>query len=162
MAELSYNNTVTTNLYITLFQAIHGENPCYQINPNPAQKLPAHSVSKEYADRKKKTSRPNSRAGGSLQVVMIPKPNKDHSKVKGWRPIVLSNTVGRSAEKPIVDQLQDLSPLFHNLPYASRKWRSVIDAMMLMMSQAQRASKKSNQQATLLGKDVVSDEGTLN
>ena len=51
MAEFSYNNTVSATLHITPFQAMYGNNPRYQINPNPAQKLPAPSVVKEYADR---------------------------------------------------------------------------------------------------------------
>jgi len=27
-----------------------------------------------------------------MKMVMIPKPGKDHTAVKGWRPIVLANT----------------------------------------------------------------------
>lgn len=33
-----------------------------------------------------------------MQVVMIPKPGKDTGKVKGWRPILLVNTVGKLGE----------------------------------------------------------------
>jgi len=51
MVEFSYNNTVSATLHITLFQAMYGNIPHYQINPKPAQKLPAPSVIKEYADR---------------------------------------------------------------------------------------------------------------
>jgi len=50
MAEFSYNMTLSATLGITLFQAMHGDNPRYQINPNPVAKLPAPSVIKEYAD----------------------------------------------------------------------------------------------------------------
>ena len=32
-------------------------------------------------------------------MVMIPKPGKDHKRVKGWRPIALANTVGKWCEK---------------------------------------------------------------
>jgi len=51
MAEFSYNNTISATLHITPFQAMYGDNPRYQILPNPNQKLPVPSVIKEYADR---------------------------------------------------------------------------------------------------------------
>jgi len=51
MAEFSYNNTLSTTLGITPFQAMYGDNLYYQLNPNPAAKLPAPSVIKEYVDR---------------------------------------------------------------------------------------------------------------
>jgi len=50
MAEFSYNNTLSITLGIMPFQAMYGDNLPYQINPNPAAKLPASSVIKEYAD----------------------------------------------------------------------------------------------------------------
>lgn len=36
---------------------------------------------------------------------MIAKPGKDHTAVKGWRPIVLANTVGKWCEKIIAQDL---------------------------------------------------------
>jgi len=51
MAEFSCNNTLSATLGITLFQAMYGDNPRYQINPNPVAQLPAPSMIKEYADR---------------------------------------------------------------------------------------------------------------
>jgi len=50
MAEFSYNNTLSAILGITPFYAMYGSNPRYQINSNPAVKLPAPSVVREYAD----------------------------------------------------------------------------------------------------------------
>ena len=44
-------------------------------------------------------------AAREMTIVMIPKPGKDHSKVKGWRPIVLANTVGKLGEKLIAGDL---------------------------------------------------------
>jgi len=38
---------------------------------------------------------------------MLPKLGKDHTKVKGWRPIVLANTTGKLAEKIIAQKLQE-------------------------------------------------------
>ena len=41
-----------------------------------------------------------------FKLVMIPKPNKDHMTIKGWRPIVLINTTSKLGEKCIPDCLQ--------------------------------------------------------
>ena len=35
-----------------------------------------------------------------LMMIMIPKPGKDHTKVKGWRPIVVANTMVREGGSP--------------------------------------------------------------
>ena len=42
----------------------------------------------------------------------IPKPGKDHSKVKGWRPIVLANTVGKLGEKLIAGDLREIEDVW--------------------------------------------------
>jgi len=39
------------------------------------------------------------------KVVMIPKPRKDHSKTKGWRPINLINCISKLGEKVVADRL---------------------------------------------------------
>lgn len=103
-----------------------------------------------------------------MEMVMIPKPNKDLEKVKGWRPIVLANTMGKLADKVVANRIQPLHKLFHKLQYDCRKGRSESagDAMMITMSKVERAMKGGSR-ATLLGKDVVSafnnlrKEGTL-
>ena len=38
-----------------------------------------------------------------MTVMVIPKPGQDNTEVKGWRPIVLANTVGRWCK--IVEQV---------------------------------------------------------
>ena len=48
---------------------------------------------------------------GEMIMVMIPKLGRDHKKVKGWRPIVLANTVGKLGEKLIAEDLQDIEEL---------------------------------------------------
>jgi len=65
-------------------------------------------------------------------MVMIPKPGRDHSKVKGWRPIVLSNTVGKLADKLVAEDLGRKRELFHERAFAGRKGRGAIDSVMLM------------------------------
>ena len=88
-----------------------------------------------------------------LNMVMIPKTNKDHTLVKGWHPIALSNTVGKLVEKVVVDSLQSQNSLFLQLQYDSRKGGSAIDAIILTTSEAEQASWEGKQ-ATLLGKDI--------
>jgi len=67
-----------------------------------------------------------------LEMVMLPKPGKDHTKVKGWCPIVLANTVGKLAEKIIAQELQEREELWHQRAFAGRKGRGAIDSVMLM------------------------------
>ena len=40
------------------------------------------------------------------RIIMIPKPGKDHARVKSWRPITLSNTIGKLAEKLVAEEVQ--------------------------------------------------------
>jgi len=65
-------------------------------------------------------------------MIMIPKPGWDHSKVKGWRPIVLSNTVGKLADKLVAEDLGQKRELFYERAFAGRKGRGAIDSVMLM------------------------------
>jgi len=88
-------------------------------------------------------------------MVMIPKPNKDHTKIKGLRPIVLPNTVGKLSDKVVADLLQRQTKLFHDLQYGSRKGRSATDALMILTTTAQKEIAAGSQ-ATLLGKDIIS------
>ena len=57
--------------------------------------------------------------------------------------MVLSNTVGKLAEKCIVSgPLQNYTTLFHNRQYGSRKGRSAINAMMLTVPHAEQAIRE--------------------
>lgn len=88
-------------------------------------------------------------------MVIIPKPNKPRKQVKGWRSIVLINTVGKLSEKLVANTLQKETELFHKVQCGSRKCRSATSAMILNISQTQR-NLSDNAQVTLLGKDIVS------
>ena len=67
-----------------------------------------------------------------MKMVMIPKPGKDHTAVKGWRPIVLASTVGKLAEKLVALELQAHEELWHERAFAGRKGRGAMDSVMLM------------------------------
>ena len=90
-----------------------------------------------------------------MKVVIIHKPNKDHIEVKGWRPIVLSNTSRKLIEKQVPTMLQKNTSLLHHLQYGSRTGRSAINSLILIVGEAERAFKCSLQ-VTLRGKDIVS------
>ena len=65
------------------------------------------------------------------RIVMIPKPGKDLSTVKGWRPITLANTVGKLAEKLVAIQIGTKKELWHEMAFAGRKGRGAVDSIML-------------------------------
>jgi len=71
------------------------------------------------------------------KVVMIPKPGKDHSKTKGWRPITLINCIGKLGEKVVADRLQE-SGLLHRHQFGSVKGRSATEAALRVVTRAQR------------------------
>ena len=47
------------------------------------------------------------KAWRDMQVVLIPKPGKDLTMTKNWRPINLINCVGKLAEKVVADRIQE-------------------------------------------------------
>ena len=65
-------------------------------------------------------------------MVMIPKPGRDHTKVKEWRPIVLANTIGKLGEKLIAGDLQEITELWHDRAFAGRKGEGAMDSIMPM------------------------------
>ena len=60
----------------------------------------------------------------NMTMIMVPKPHKDQPTVKGWRPIVPANTIGKRAYELVADQLQRLD-LFPHLQYGSTIGRRV-------------------------------------
>ena len=67
-----------------------------------------------------------------MTMVMIPKPGKDQSKVKGWRPIVLLNMVGKLADKVVAETLGKREELFHERAFVGRRGSGAIDSVMLI------------------------------
>jgi len=84
-----------------------------------------------------------------LMMVMIPKPSKDLSKLKGWRPIVLANTIGKLCDKVVANRLQRHPELMHQLQYGSRKGRSATDAMMIIIIVTRKELGKGNKVSLL-------------
>lgn len=67
-----------------------------------------------------------------MKMVMLLKPGKDHTWVKGWHPIVLANTMGKLAEMLSAQESQAREELWHERAFAGRKGRGAIDTVMLM------------------------------
>ena len=85
-----------------------------------------------------------------LTMVMIPKPGKDHTRVKGWRRIVLANTMGKWCEKIPSQDLGEAEHLWHPLSFAGRKRRGATDSVMLM------DQLRKDTGGTIYGKDIKS------
>src|SRR5258706_1725937 len=80
------------------------------------------------------------------KVVMIPKPGKIHTQLKGWRPINLINCVCKLGEKVVADELQEAG-LFHRHQYGSVKGRSAVEPVFREVVRAQRALAKGGRVA---------------
>jgi len=91
-----------------------------------------------------------------MKMVMLPKPGKDHERVKGWRPIVLANTVGKLAEKVIAQELQEREMLWHERAFAGRKGRGAVDSVMLMAMIMEK-----HPEGEVIGRDAQSAFNTL-
>ena len=55
-----------------------------------------------------------------MRVVLIPKPGRDLTQTKNWRPLNLINCVGKLGEKVVADRIQqEGSSILHHQQYAS-------------------------------------------
>ena len=63
-----------------------------------------------------------------MTMVMIQKPGWDKTMVKGWRPMVLINVIGKLADKVIGERLMRQEKQFHE----GRKGRGAIDSVVFM------------------------------
>ena len=74
-----------------------------------------------------------------MQVVFIPKPGRDLTLAKNWRPLNLINCVGKWGEKIVADRIQDFrGDLFHHLQFGSVKGRSAVDVLSRSVVKATR------------------------
>ena len=85
-----------------------------------------------------------------LTMVTIPKPGKDHTKVKGRHPIVLANTMGKWCDKIVSQDLGGKEELRHPLSFAGRKGEGAMDSVMLM------DQRRKETGGTVYGKDIKS------
>ena len=65
-----------------------------------------------------------------MRVVLIPKPGRDLTQTKNWRPQNLINCVGKLGEKVVADRIQqEGSSILHHQQYASVRGRSAVDIL---------------------------------
>ena len=65
-----------------------------------------------------------------MRVVFIPKPGRDLTVAKNWRPLNLINCVGKLGEKVVADWIQDFGEdLFHRLQFELVRGRSAVDVL---------------------------------
>ena len=60
-----------------------------------------------------------------MRVVLIPKPGRDLTKTKSWRPINLINCIGKLGEKVVADELQE-ADLLNGGQFGGVKGRSAL------------------------------------
>ena len=72
-----------------------------------------------------------------MRVVFIPKPGRDLTLAKNWRPLNLINCVWKLGEKVVADRIQDYGDqLFHRLQYGLVRGRSAIDMLYRSVGKA--------------------------
>ena len=108
----------------------------------------------QVSEIKKGTRMPEEWRG--MKMVMIPKPGKDHTQVKGWRPIVLANVAGKLVEKLVAEEIQQHEDLWHERAFAGRKGRGAMDSVMLMAYIAEQ-----NPAGVIIGRDAQSAFNTV-
>ena len=67
-----------------------------------------------------------------MVMVMSLKPRRDRSKVKGWRPMVLLNVIGKLTDKVVAERMMKKEELFHARAFAGWMGRGAIDSVKLI------------------------------
>ena len=65
-----------------------------------------------------------------MRVVLIPKPGRDLTQTKNWRPLNLINCIGKLGEKVVADRIQEAgSSILHRQQYCSVRGRAAVDVL---------------------------------
>ena len=65
-----------------------------------------------------------------MRVVLIPKPGRDLTQTKNWRPLNLINCIGKLGEKVVADRIQDEGrSILHHQQYGSVRGRSAVNVL---------------------------------
>ena len=70
-------------------------------------------------------------------MVLIPKPGRDLTRTKSWRPINLINCIWKLVEKVVANALQDAG-LLHGKQFVGVKGRSAVEAVFRAVVKARR------------------------
>ena len=71
------------------------------------------------------------------KVVFIPKPEKDHTELRAWRPITRIKCIGKLGGQVVAVELQ-AGDLLYKLQFGSMKNRSVIDTVFREVARVQK------------------------
>ena len=73
-------------------------------------------------------------------MVLIPKPGRDLTKTKNWRPLNLINCIGKLGEKVVADRIQEEgSSILHQRQYRSVRRRSAVDVLYRSVVKARQS-----------------------
>ena len=65
-----------------------------------------------------------------MRVVLIPKPGRNLTQTKNWRPLNLINCIGKLGEKVVADRIQkEGSSILHHQQYGSVRGRSAVNVL---------------------------------
>ena len=70
-----------------------------------------------------------------MRVVLIPKPGRDLTKTKSWRPINQINCIGKLGEKVVADELHE-ADLLHGGQFGGVKGRSALEGVFKPVTKA--------------------------
>ena len=74
-----------------------------------------------------------------MRVVFIPKPGRDLTLTKRWRPLNIIKCVWKLGEKVVADRIQDFwEELFHRLQFGSVRGWSAVDVLYRSVVRAWR------------------------
>ena len=77
-----------------------------------------------------------------MRVVLIPKPGRDLTQTKNWRPLNLINCIGKLGEKVLADSIQEEgSSILHHQQYGSVRGHSAVDVLYKSVVKARQSLK---------------------
>ena len=81
-----------------------------------------------------------------MRVVLMPKPGRDLTKTKSWRPINLINCIGNLGEKVVADELQEVE-LLRGGQFGGVKGRSALEGVFKAVTKARRCMESGGKVA---------------
>ena len=74
-----------------------------------------------------------------MRVVLIPKPGRDLTQTKNWRPLNLINSIGKLGEKVVADRIQEEgSSILHHQQYGSVLGCSAVEVLYKLVVKARQ------------------------
>ena len=85
-------------------------------------------------------ARPDGVGYRMIKAVLIPKPGRDLTQTKNWRPLNLINCIGKLGEKVVADRIQDEgSSILHPQQYGSVRGCSAVNVLYRSVVKARQS-----------------------